>query len=56
MTKTNVKMEQFIANLMRNFIGVSSSEEFQEAAYDDLFKDFAFIQELKQKIEKLLVK
>lgn len=30
MTKTNVKMEQFIANLMRNFIGVSSSEEFQE--------------------------
>ena len=27
---TNVKMEQFIANLMRNFIGVSSSEEFQE--------------------------
>ena len=30
MTKTNVKMEQFVANLMRNFIGVSSSEEFQE--------------------------
>ena len=30
MTKTNVKMEKFIANLMRNFIGVSSSEEFQE--------------------------
>lgn len=30
MTKTNVKMEQFIANLIRNFIGVSSSEEFQE--------------------------
>ena len=27
-----------------------------KAAYDDLFKDFAFIQELKQKIEKLLVK
>ena len=30
MTKTNTKMEQFIANLMRNFIGVSSSKEFQE--------------------------
>lgn len=30
MTKKNTKMEQFIANLMHNFIGVSSSEEFQE--------------------------
>ena len=30
------------------------TEKEDKAVYDDLFKDFTFIQELKQKIEKLL--
>ena len=46
--------ELSVEKVLKN-IKLKSSEN-DKLAYNDLFKDFAFIQELKQKIEKLLVK